>query len=122
MEALDDAICMVGEFVESELSFSASFLAMVKDLTGAENPLATLLQPSVNERIPVILFNLYVVRQQIVHIRQQLQSYPETVEYLPMLSAVMIDFSRPIDAPPNVGVHTNTEDGHGSDTAAPDRN
>ena len=62
VEALDDTICMVGECAESELAFSASFLAMVKELTGAENPLMTLLQSSVNERIPVILFNLYVVR------------------------------------------------------------
>ena len=116
VEALDDAICMVGEFAESELSFSASFLAMVKELTGAENPLTTLLQPSVNERIPAILFQLYVVRRQIAHIHQQLASYPALVEYPPMPRAVTIDFSRPIDAPLNVGVHINMEDGHGSDT------
>ena len=111
---------MVGERVEAELASSASFLVMVKDLTGAENPLVTLLQPSVDAKLPSILFNLYVVRQQIAHIHQQLESYPEMVEYQPMPRAVMIDFSCPIDAPPNVGVHIDTENGHGSDTAAPD--
>ena len=116
MEALDDAICTVGELAESELSFSSSFLAMVKDMTGAENPLASLLQPSVSERIPAILFQLYIVRRQIAHIRQQLASYPAPVEYPPMPRAVTIDFSRPIDAPLNVEVHIDTEDGHGSDT------
>ena len=59
VEALEDTICMVGEYVESELTFSSSFLAMVKDMTGDANPLVTLLQPSVNERLPSILSNLY---------------------------------------------------------------
>ena len=61
VETLEDAICMVGELVESELLFSASFLAMVKDMTSDENPLVTLLQPSVDTRLLLILFNLYVV-------------------------------------------------------------
>ena len=121
VETLEDAICMVGEFVESELSFSASFLAMVKDMIGDENLLVNLLQSSVDTRIPAILIKLYLVHQQIVHIRQQLQSYPETVECQPMPSAVTIDFSRSSDSSPNVGVHDNIEDSHGLDTAAPDR-
>ena len=121
VETLEDAICMVGELAEFELSFSASFLAMVKDMIGEENPLVNLLQPSVDERIPSILFNLYVVHQWIVHIRQLLQSYPETVEHQPMPSTVSIDFSHCIDSPLNVGVHIDTKEGHGLDTANPGR-
>ena len=121
VEALEDAICTVGHFVEEELSFSASFLATVKNMIGDENPLVNLLQPSVDTRLPAILIKLYFVHWEIVHIRRQLQSYPETAESQPTLSAVTVDFSCHHDSSPNVDVHDNIEDGHGADTAAPDR-
>ena len=121
VEALEDAICMVGQFVEEELSFSASFLVTVKNMIGDENPLVNLLQPSVDTRLPAILIQLYFVCQEIVHIRWQLQSYPEMAESQPTPSAVTVDFSRCRDSSPNVDVHDNIEDGHGVDTVAPDR-
>ena len=56
-----------------------------------------------------------------MHIHRQLQSYPEMVERQPIPSAVTIDFTHHIDSPPNVGVHIDTEEGHGLDMSAPGR-
>ena len=107
--------------MEEELSFSTSFLVTVKNMIGEENPMVNLLQPSVDIRLPAILIKLHFVHQEIVHIHWQLQSYPEAVERQPTPGAVMVDFSCRSDSSPNVDVHDNIEDGHGVDTAAPDR-
>ena len=67
--ALEGLVCTAGEFVEVELSHCTSFIVMLKDIGGANaNPLVTLLQPAVDERLPVILFQLYIARRQLVHI------------------------------------------------------
>ena len=92
--ALEDAICMVGQYLVIELEHSASFIVMLRDIAGADaSPLETILQPAVNKRLPAILFNLYNAHQQIVHIRQQLQAYPELVAYQPLSGSITIDFT-----------------------------
>ena len=116
IEALEDAICTVGQTVEEELSFSASFLAAVKNMIGDENQLVTLLQPSVDTRLPAILIRLHSVRREIVYLRRQLQSYPEAVERQPTMGAVMVNFSRHSDSSPNVDVHDHIADVSGSAT------
>ena len=65
VEALEDAICTVGQFVEVELSFSASFLVTMQNIIGNENPMVDLLKPSVDLRLPAILIKLHSVRREI---------------------------------------------------------
>ena len=107
--------------MEEELSFSTSFLVTVKNMIGDENLLVNLLQPSVDIRLPLILIQLHSVHWEIVHIRRQLQSYPEAVERQPTPGAVMVDFSCRSNSSMNVDAHDNSEDGHGVDTVALDR-
>ena len=90
VDALEDAICMVGQYVAVELEHSAAFIAMLQDIASADTrSLVTILQPAVDERLPAILFNLYNAHRQVAHIRQQLQSYL----VLPLSGSVTIDFS-----------------------------
>ena len=93
---LEDALCQVGVLVEIELTFRTSFITMVQDLTGAENYLVPILQSSVSQQIPWILFNLYNVRRQIVHIHRMLQLHPAKVEPQSMPRSIVTDFSRPL--------------------------
>ena len=119
VDALEDAICMVGQYVAAELEHSAAFIAMLQDIAGVDaRPLVTILQPAVDKQLPVILFNLYNACRQVAHIRQQLQSYPEWVAFQPLSSSVTIDFSLRNDPAPDVSGQNDPEDVHGSDMAA----
>ena len=120
VEALEDAICMVGQYLVVALEHSASFIAMLQDIAGADaSSLITILQPAVDERLPAILFNLYNACQWIVHIHQQLQSYPDLVAFQPLSHSVTIDFTLQNEPAPNVSGQHDPEDVHRLDMAAP---
>ena len=117
VDALEDAICMVGQYVTFELEHSTAFIAMLQDIAGADaRSLVTILQSAVDERLPGILFNLYNARRHIAHLRQQLQSYPERGAFQPLSSSVNIDFSLQND--PDASGQNDPKDVRGLDTAA----
>ena len=94
VDALEGAICMVGQYVTFELEHSTAFIAMLQDIAGADaHSLVTILQPAVDEWLPGILFNLYNARRHVAHLPQQLQSYLERVAFQPLFGSVNIDFS-----------------------------
>ena len=119
VDALEDAICMVGQYVAAELEHSAAFIAMLQDIAGADaRSLVTILQPAVDERLPAILFNLYNAHRHVAHIRQQLQSYLEWVAFQPLSGSVTINFSLRNDPAPDVSGQNDPKDVHGLDMAA----
>ena len=117
VDALEDIICILGQYVQYELEHSTTFIAMLQDIAGAKaDSLVTILRPAVDERLPGIIFNIYNARRHVAHLRQQLQSYPEWVAFQPLSGSVNIDFSLQHD--PDACGQNNLEDVHGTDTAA----
>ena len=114
---LEEEICIVGQYLQIELSHSAAFIALLKDILGDEaRSLVTILQPAVDERLPVILFNLYNARRQVEHIRQLMQSYPEQVAFQTLPRPLTVDFTSQDNITFNDSVHS--EDDNGLDMTA----
>ena len=117
VDALEDVICMLGQYVTFELEHSTTFIAMLQDIAGDDTwSLVTILQPAVNEHLPGIIFNIYNARRHVAHIHQQLQAYPEWVAFQRLSGSVNIDFSLQND--PDASRQNDPKDVHGSDMAA----
>ena len=80
IEALDGVICCTGQYIEDERKRMRGMIEALVEVAGSDaEPIVTLLEPSVHERLPTFLDNLHAARRLIAHARLQVQSYPALV-------------------------------------------